>query len=253
MTAKDIKSGFDELAVKYLRSQFHTTYLVRPLGTGGFLDLRDGFYRFRPHLIDGMSAPDLVRLRDELLQTLQDATDRRRADIAKLSHACQLPLERLDERRGLVEEYLKNFNGNLGENFEIISYAVLREYFASFGFRLQRFSTTHSNDGGMDYVGGDCIYQVSTDGGLDKLEGDMAKAPDIKRVIVRPQLAEAARERADETEVARIEMADLLTHFVGWLIGRDATSKRARHMQGILQVALAEFRREDRAEQASSE
>ena len=153
----------------------------------------------------------------------------------------------------MVEEYLKNYNKDGGENFEIISYAVLREYFASFGFRLQRFSTTHSNDGGMDYVGGDCIYQVSTDGGLAKLEGDLAKAPDIKRVIVRPHLDAAAMKRTDDADLARVELGDLLTHFVGWLLARDTKSKRARHLQAILQVALSEFRREERAAQLVTE
>ena len=49
---------------------------------------------------------------------------------------------------------------------------------------------------------------------------------------------------------ARIEMTDLLAHFVGWLLSRDQTSKRAKHLQGVLQTALAEFRREDRAERS---
>lgn len=185
------------------------------------------------------------------MQSLQDATERRKADIARLDAACQMPLDRIDARRELVEEYLRNFAGNFGENFEIISYAVLREYFQSFGFRLQRFSTTRANDAGIDYVGGDCIYQVSTDSGLEKLEGDLAKAPDIKRVVVRPELAEGTRRRADEAAQARIEMTDLLTHFVGWLLSRDQTTRKARHLQGVLQTALAEFRREDRAERGS--
>lgn len=249
ITASEIKSGFASLAGKYLRSEFSTTYLARPLSPSGFLEFRQGLYRFRPTLIQGMAYNDIASLRDLLLQSLQDEVERRRADIARLNCACEMPLTNLDERQALVEEYLKNFGGNLGENFEIISYAVLREYFATFGFRLQRFSTTHTNDGGMDYVGGDCIYQVSTDGGLGKLEGDLAKAPDIKRVIVRPHLDDAARQRADDGDFARIEMADLLGHFVGWLLARDTKSKRARHLQGILQVALAEFRREERAEQ----
>lgn len=219
----------------------------------GFLEYHSGLYRFRPALISGASRDELKIFKDELVQLLQNEVERRRADIVRLDSTCQMPLDRLVERQTLVEEYLNNYNGDGGENFEIISYAVLREYFASFGFRLQRFSTTHSNDGGMDYVGGDCIYQVSTDGGLAKLEGDLAKAPDIKRVIVRPHLDAAAMKRTDDADLARVELGDLLTHFVGWLLARDTKSKRARHLQAILQVALSEFRREERAAQLVTE
>jgi hypothetical protein len=248
LTTAEIKRGFEMLAGRYLNSAFHTTYLARPLSARGFLATEEGRFWFRPSLLTGITLSDLEGLRDDLMQSLQDATERRRASINQLDEACKLPVDQVIPRRRLVEEYLADFRGNLGENFEIISYAVLREYFAAFGFRLQRFSTTHANDGGIDYVGGDCIYQVSTDGGLDKLEGDLAKAPDIKRVIVRPELAEAARSRADDTALSTIELADLLTHFVGWLLARDMKTKRAKHLQGILEVALTEFRREDRAE-----
>ena len=247
VTGAEIRAGFRSVAAAHLRADFHTTYLARPLAARGYLLLEGGRYRFRPELIEGASADDLSALRDELLQSLRDEAERRRGDIARLEGACAAPLDRHAERRQLVEALLADFGANSGETFEIMSYTILREYFASFGFRLQRFSTTHANDGGMDYVGGDCIYQVSTDGGLPKLEGDMLKAPGVKRVVVRPELDGAARARADEAELARVELGDLLNHFIAWLAGRDQASRRARHLQAVLEVALHEFRREDRA------
>lgn len=251
LTAAAIQAGFDDLGRTYLWSQFHTTYLVRPLGTRGFLDLKDGFYRFRPHLVDGITTADLEALHTELVQSLRDATERRRAEIERLELACRLPIDQVDSRREIVKSYLSNFRGNLGENFEVITYAVLREYFAAFGFRIQRFSTTHANDGGIDYVGGDRIYQVSTDGGLEKLQGDLAKAPNTARVVVRPKFADDARRRADDAAITRVELSDLLAHFVGWLLSRDMTNRRAKHLQGILQVALSEFRREELADRTT--
>jgi hypothetical protein len=253
LTSPEIRRGYDLLARRFLTTEYSTTYPNRQLSTRGCFARVGERYALRPELLAGQSVEDLERLRAELVQSLQDATDRRQADIARLTAACQMPPDQLDARRRLVEEYLGNVAGNSGENFEILSYAVLRAYFESFGFRIQRFSTTQANDGGIDYVGGDCIYQVSTDGGLGKLEGDLAKAPGIRRVVVRPSFEPAARERADEAAAARIEMADLLTHFVGWLLARDRTSKRAGHLQAVLQTALAEFRREDRAEQAAAD
>src|SRR5262249_55784663 len=148
----------------------------------------------------------------------------------------------------LVEEYLGQFLGNGGENFEILSFAILREYFRSFGFELQRFSTTHANDGGIDYVGGNSIYQVSADESLLKLRNDLAKAPDAERVIVRPKMTPELRANLNDQVLQTVELADLLTHFVGWLLNRDHQSKKARHLQETLKVALAEFRREEKAD-----
>lgn len=59
-----------------------------------------------------------------------------------------------------------------------------------------------------------------------------------------PELLANLNDQVSET----VELADLLTHFVGWLLGRDHRSLKAKHLQGVLQIALAEFRREEKAE-----
>src|SRR5207244_134517 len=102
-----------------------------------FLECEQGRYRFRKELFNNLSLPDLKRLHEELVGSLRDAAEQRRAAIRRLETACCLPEEQIVERRQLVEEYLAQFRGNRGENFEIISFAVLREYFRSFGFHLQ--------------------------------------------------------------------------------------------------------------------
>lgn len=253
LTSSEIRIEFEKIASQYLTTEYSTTYPNRQLSTRGCFILTADRYKLRPELVSGLGLPELEQLRVELVQSLQDATERRKADIARLDAACQMPIDQIDARRALVEDYLRNYAGNFGENFEIVSYAILREYFQSFGFRLQRFSTTRANDGGIDYAGGDCIYQVSTDSSLEKLESDLAKAPDIKRVVVRPEMTQDTRIRAEEAAQARIEMTDLLTHFVGWMLSRDKTTRKARHLQGVLTTALAEFRREVRAERGSGE
>ena len=248
VSAKQIETGFRELCGKFLHSQFHTTYIDRRLGPRSFLVLEQDLYRFRPTLIEGVLLEDLETLHDELVASLRDAAEQRRAVIQRLESACRLPEEQIGERGRLVEEYLRQFLGNGGENFEIISFAILREYFRSFGFQLQRFSTTHANDGGIDYVGGSSIYQVSSDESLSKLRSDLAKAPDTERVLLRPKMTTELLSNVNEQVLETVELADLLTHFIGWLLGRDHRSKKAKHLQGILQVALAEFRREEKAE-----
>lgn len=177
ITAKQIETGFRELCGRFLHSQFHTTYIDRRLGPRSFLVLERNLYRFRLELLEGVSVDDLATLHEELVASIRDATEQRQAAIRRLESACNLPEEQITERRQLVEDYLGQFIGNGGENFEIISFAILREYFRSFGFQLQRFSTTHANDGGIDFVGGNSIYQVSADASIPKLRSDLAKRP----------------------------------------------------------------------------
>jgi hypothetical protein len=49
-----------------------------------------------------------------------------------------------------------------------------------------------------------------------------------------------------------IELKDLLNHFIAWLLARDSRSRKSRHLQRILETALAEFRRENKADGASA-
>jgi hypothetical protein len=252
LTEPEIEAGFRELCGKFIKSDFHSTYIVRRLSPRSFLEFHEGRYRFRRELLDGITLSELEQLHADLIASLRDAYEQRKAAMNRLEAACRLPEENIAERRRLVEEYLSQFMGNRGENFEIISFAVLREYFRSFGFHLQRFSTTHANDGGIDYVGGEAIYQVTVDESAQKLRADMAKAPGVKRVLVRPKILPAIPDNHDENVLETIELSDLLAHFVRWLLERDHRAKRARHLQGILRVALDEFRREEKAEADTS-
>jgi hypothetical protein len=92
------------------------------------------------------------------------------------------------------------------------------------------------------------IYQVSSDESLPKLRSDLAKAPDTERVLVRPRMTPELLSNLNEQVLETVELADLLTHFAGWLLSRDHRSQKANHLQGVLQIALAEFRREEKAE-----
>jgi hypothetical protein len=100
----------------------------------------------------GVGIAEIELLRDQLVESLRSAYEQRQAAMRQLERVCSLPEERVTERFELVNEYLSQLTGNRGEVFEVVSFAVLREYFRTFGFSLQRFSTTHANDGGMDFV-----------------------------------------------------------------------------------------------------
>lgn len=247
MTEQQIQAGFKELAEKYIRSEYHSTYVARRLGRRGFLELSEDRYCIRAPLLDGVELVELEQLREDLLGSLKSAYEQRQATIEKLENACSLPDECVDERHALIDSYLSQITGNRGEVFEVMSFAVLREYFRTFGFSLQRFSTTHANDGGMDFVGGEAIYQVTTDESPQKVLRDLAKAPGTKRVLVRPTMTPGIESLCQGDVLETVELADLLSHFVAWLLSRDSRSKSAGHLQQVLQIALREFRRENAA------
>jgi hypothetical protein len=248
LTEKQLEAGFRALMAQFISSDFHSTYIDRRLGARGFLDFSDGKYRIRESLLENMNASQLESLYQELVESLRSAYEQRRAAIKRLERACALPGDHVNERYALVDEYLSQLTGNRGEMFEVISFAVLREYFRTFGFSLQRFSTTHANDGGMDFVAANAIYQVTTDESLQKIRRDLAKAPGTKRVLVRPTLPPEMNQLFEKDVLEAIELKDLLNHFIAWLLARDTRAKRSMHLQRVLEIALEEFRREERAE-----
>jgi hypothetical protein len=247
LTERDIMKVFRELASQYGYSDYHPTYIQRRLGHRGFLELNGNLYRFRPQLLTRVTAQQLMELRDELLLSLKTAFERRQTVIGQLEQTLLLPQDRIQARHELVGKYLDQVVGNGGEMFEVISFAVLREYFRTFGFSLQRFSTTYANDGGMDFVAGEAIYQVTADESVNKVKRDLAKSPGTKRVLVRPTVGDEIISLCEGDVLETIELKDLLNHFIGWLLARDARSKKSRHLQQVLQIALHEFRRENKA------
>jgi hypothetical protein len=250
LTEKQIEVGFRRVLSRFIRSDYHSTYIARQLSARGFLEISKGRYRIRQSLLTGVSIVELEQLHAALLESLRSAYEQRQAVIKRLEQACSLPRERVNERYALVDEYLGHLSGDRGEMFEVVSFAVLREYFRTFGFSLQRFSTTHANDGGMDFVAGNAIYQVTTDESVHKVRRDLAKAPGTCRVLVRPTVTPEIARLCESEVLETIELKDLLNHFIAWLMARDSRAKQSKHLQRVLEIALEEFRRENRAETA---
>ena len=250
LTERQIEAAFRELTSRFIKSDYHSTYIDRRLGQRGFLELLENRYKIREPLLTDIALSDLEQFRNDLVGSLRTAYEQRQAVIKRLEDACSLPGDRIDERYRLVDAYLSQLTGNRGEMFEVVTFAILREYFRVFGFSLQRFSTTHANDGGMDFVGGEAIYQVTTDESIQKVRKDLAKSPGTKRVLVRPTATPELVDLFGDNVLEIIELKDLLNHFISWLMARDTRSKQARHLQEVLEIALEEFRRENRAEPA---
>jgi hypothetical protein len=250
VTEREIEVRFKELSKAFNGSDYHSTYLHRRLGPKGFLEERNGKYRIQEPLLTEVSAEVLASLCAELTASVRSEFERRQEQIARLEGAGALPDEDIDARLAVVDQFLSQLTGNRGESFEVMSYAILREYFRCLGFSLQRFSTTYANDGGMDFVAGQAIYQVSVDESLKKIQDDLRKSPGTGRVLVRPREVTDFLELSRRGVLTTIDVRDLLGHFAAWLVARDTKSKRSIHMQNVIHTAIEEFRRENNAESA---
>ena len=58
-------------------------------------------------------------------------------------------------------------------------------YLELYGFNLKRFTSTNANDGGVDFIGGDIVYCVTTNLSRAKLESDILKTHAKKIFIYR--------------------------------------------------------------------
>ena len=128
-----------------------------------------------------------------------------------------------------------------GQNFEICSFSILKEYFGSFGFELNRFSTTYANDGGMDYIGQKSVYQVTVVMSVKKFDEDIVKTPGIKRIIVYKNIASGFEmSKFDNELILRTINVEDLKGFVNNLLNL----KKKGCVTHILSIMRDEFTRE---------
>jgi len=137
------------------------------------------------------------------------------------------------------EELLPNY----GQLFEITAYSILHVYFACFNFTLKRFSTSFSNDGGMDYIAENGIYQVTTAVGKSKILSDLEKLPEIPRVIVITKTGSSIDKLLKQDNITEvITLDDLCNHFIPWLARKSNGEKNGLRM--VLRVFLNEINRD---------
>jgi hypothetical protein len=120
----------------------------------------------------------------------------------------------------------------------------LKVYFESFGFGLKRFSVSFSNDGGMDFISANGIYQVTSSPAKGKIGDDLKKLPGTGRVMVLSTCTDAIRRKCYESENVTeiITSDDLKEHFMGWLLKKD--EKNPHFMRNILETIRVEMIRE---------
>jgi hypothetical protein len=135
LTERQIEAGFRELSSKFVRSEYHSTYLHRALAR--FLAVAGGRYKFRDQLLDDIAIVELEQLRQALIDSLRSAYEKRQAVIAKLSAACSLPTDQIEERFALIDLYLKQ-RWKQGGNVRGCFFCSIARVFQDFRFLVAK-------------------------------------------------------------------------------------------------------------------
>jgi hypothetical protein len=188
-TKSEVEKAFNKKIRDFGINTFRRDYLKRQSGDPRNAIDESGSQSFflRKEFRKGLD-PDVSK---RILNDIYEHYSERRASSKQLLQRLEfLASAPQQKQRVYISDFLKDeISGNLrGQYFEITTFAILKVYFESFGFLLNRFSTTFANDGGMDFVGQQGIYQVAVNMNEKKFNEDIIKTPNIQRVIVFKEL-----------------------------------------------------------------
>lgn len=245
MTKSDIERGFNAKIKEFGINTFRRDYLKRQSG-----DIRNAIdendeqcFFIRSNFIDGITNEQLKEIIDDLNNFYGEKNQAISRFVSKISSA----IETHDDEQSqqfifdILDEDDADSSQRRGQNFEICSFSILKKYFASFGFELNRFSTTYANDGGMDYIGQRSVYQVTVVMSQKKFDEDIVKTPGIKRIIVYKNIAPGfdMSKFNDDLILRTISAANLKDYVIDL-----KNLRKAGAVTHILKIMLNEFNRE---------
>jgi len=244
ISSVEIKKIYDTYKNTFCSNKnYYESYVQRKANDKGYYYERNGKYFLKSEIINSESLVNLVNYKNQIINLLGNNNIQLREfqySIKKLiddpnPSGCYVFIQELFKN--------KDFN-NFGQLFEILSYSILKVYFDSFGFTLNRFSVSFSNDGGMDFISYQGIYQVTAGPSKEKAKNDLEKLIGVKRVIVITDCSDNIKniylENQNVTEV--ITETDLKEHFLGWLKLKNNSSNN--HLLKIVKVFQYELSRE---------
>ena len=184
LTKTEIETRFNAVHEQFGIATFRRDYVLRQCGhdENGITQTDNKFY-IRPEFLTDMNDNDYAailkqiddhwgafqNLQEHIINEIQDLFDNGTHDQQK-----QYITDMLTRREAVKR----------GQAFEVASFSVLSTYLNSLGFTLNRYSSTYSNDGGIDFVAQNAVYQVTTKLSETKFEEDIKKVPGKQRVLV---------------------------------------------------------------------
>lgn len=162
LTKTEIETEFNAVHDQYGIATFRRDYVLRQCGMddSAIAQQQDNFY-LKPAFIENMGTDDFQEALNTINEHWGGFQGEQRQIITELEDVYLS--DDIQEKREYIIEMLRNRETvRRGQAFEVTSFAILRTYLSALGFDLNRFSTTYSNDGGIDFAAQSAVYQVTT-------------------------------------------------------------------------------------------
>ena len=184
MTKTEIETEFNQVHQNYFIATFRRDYVLRQSGNdANAIDQDDNFFYIKPTFLEGMVTEDyqnVLNMIDNHWTTVRETQGQIINEINDL-----IENGNTEEQIDFISSLLTTREtAKRGQAFEVSSYSVLYTFLYSLGFNLNRFSNTYANDGGMDFIAQEGIYQVTTKLSAKKFDEDIQKLHDVERILV---------------------------------------------------------------------
>ncbi|SFH39317.1 hypothetical protein SAMN05660649_05035 [Desulfotomaculum arcticum] len=242
MTKSQIEKQFNKKHYLYGISRFRTDYVLRQAGFDhNAIDQKNDNFFIKPSFLQGLSKKDLTQI------ALYIDAYWNQISIEQKQLLDEIESHLLDNGNTegniefIKEMLLTRETRKKGQCFEVTSFSILKIYLRNLGFELNRFSTTYSNDGGIDFAAQLAVYQVTTKLDDKKFEEDLNKVPLKERVMVFKETTGTFDHNKLKHELVLdyISIEELL-NFLEYMVRKNAE----RNIRDILEVMLHEFQRE---------
>jgi hypothetical protein len=159
---------------RYIKS-FYPSYIQRKIGPNGILSLDLDRYKIKE---TDAGFQDL--LNRQLIESVTSTIDAPNPIIETINF-----FTNTNDSKTFFEKIIQLLKEGTPNDFEVLTFAILREYLKIYGYELQRFTPTNANDGGVDFIGGNVIYCITTQLNKKKLIADIEKTNAPKIFIYR--------------------------------------------------------------------
>ena len=237
-----IERAFNNKRIEFGINTFRRDYIKRQSGViSNLIDENDvqEFFIKETFLTDGDEA--IKHALDELYEYYFQKNENVRKLMSEINETITSEDEISAQKilQNMLEDG-KNYGTRKGQSFEISSFAIMRQYFHSFGYELNRFSVTVANDGGMDFVGQSAVFQVAEVMTDKKFDEDMQKLPKTPRVIVYHRISKSFDiNKFDHPDIRRhVTLTDIKGFY------SDLRQKGRNHTFEIMKIIANELGRE---------
>ena len=241
MTKTQIETEFNLVHTQYGIETFRRDYVLRQCGRDrNAIDQHDDLFFIKSNFLDGMDDDDFAAVLNRIDNHWSAFQNQQQRMIDEINTLIEEGTT--EEKRTYVAEMLTEREAvKRGQAFEVASFAVLNIYLYALGFSLNRFSTTYSNDGGIDYVAQNAVYQVTTKLSERKFDEDIKKVTGKERVLIYKDMTrDFNMEHLNHDLVINHIGKEELLSFLDYLVSKNAD----RFLPLILNVMKTEFLRE---------